>query len=160
MAGRASQTNLIGAAGEYYVAAELSRAGWLATVTIKNAPRLDVLAVEPPPGRRSVAIQVKTTTKSHWVLPTPAPESERRPDEFFVLVRIRGERERPTFFILPARLIERIVLWHRQEFETRQGRSASVNTIRHAWIAGFEEAWHLLLDDAGAEALLADTYQQ
>ena len=31
-------TGLTGAAGEYYVAAELSRRGWLATVTIKNAP--------------------------------------------------------------------------------------------------------------------------
>jgi len=36
---------LTGAAGEYYVAAELSCLGWLATVTIKNAPGTDVLPV-------------------------------------------------------------------------------------------------------------------
>src|SRR4051812_46838491 len=122
MAGRASQTNLIGVAGEYYVAAELSRAGWLATVTIKNSPRLDVLAVEPPPGGRSVAVQVKTTTKSSWVLPQPVPTGERRPDEFVVLVRIGEEKTRPDFYVLPARLMDRVVAWHRNEFEQRRGR--------------------------------------
>ena len=54
-------TNLTGAAGEYYVAAELSRRGWLATVTIKNAPGIDVLAQELATGR-TVAIQTKTST--------------------------------------------------------------------------------------------------
>ncbi|HSI36145.1 MAG TPA: hypothetical protein VK986_21355, partial [Tepidisphaeraceae bacterium] len=37
-------TGLTGAAGEYHVAAELSRRGRLATVTIKNSPGTDVLA--------------------------------------------------------------------------------------------------------------------
>jgi hypothetical protein len=160
MPGRSAQTNLIGAAGEYYVAAELSRAGWLATMTIKNSPDVDVLAVEPPPGRRSVVIQVKTTTKSHWVLRTPPQESERRPDEFFVLVRIKGERERPDFYVVPAWLMDRVVRWHRTEFEHRQKRSPSVNTVRRGWIAQFHEAWHLLRDDSQAEALLEDTYRR
>jgi integrase len=39
-----AKTGLTGAAGEYYVAAELSLRDWLATVTIKNAPGTDVLA--------------------------------------------------------------------------------------------------------------------
>ena len=39
MGARRPHTGLTGAAGEYYVAAELSRRGWLATVTIKNAFR-------------------------------------------------------------------------------------------------------------------------
>lgn len=158
MASRVSQTTLIGAAGEYYVAAELSRAGWLATVTIKNSPGLDVLAVEPPPGDRSVAIQVKTTTKAHWVIPTPRPDGQRRPDEFFVLVRIRGDQERPDFYVVPAELMDRVVLWHRDEFETRRGRSPSMNTIRHGWIAQFREAWNLLRDAGGAEELLEEKY--
>jgi hypothetical protein len=52
-------TGLTGAAGEYYVAAELSRRGWLATVTIKNSPGTDVLAQRLGTGR-VVSIQVKT----------------------------------------------------------------------------------------------------
>ena len=50
---RAHQTNLIGAAGEYYVAAELSRSGWLATVTLKNARGIDVLGFQSPRDVRS-----------------------------------------------------------------------------------------------------------
>jgi hypothetical protein len=159
MPNRVSQTNLIGAAGEYYVAAELSRAGWLATVTIKNSPGLDVLAVEPPPGDKSVAIQVKTTTKGHWVLPTPRPDGERRPDEFFVLVQIRGDQERPDFFVVPAELMDRVVSWHRNEFVIRRGRSPSMNTIRPSWIAQFREAWNVLRDASGAEELLESNYR-
>jgi hypothetical protein len=159
MVSRASQTNLIGAAGEYYVAAELSRAGWLATVTVKNSPGLDVLAVEPPPGDKSVAIQVKTTTKGHWVVPTPRPDGQRRPDEFFVLVRIRSGQERPDFYVVPAELMDRVVRWHRSEFETRHGRSRSMNTVNHRRIAQFREAWTLLRDASGAEELLEDNYR-
>ena len=159
MAGRSSQTSLIGAAGEYYVAAELSKDGWLATVTIKNSPGLDVLAVEPPPGRRSVAIQVKTTTKASFVLPNPVPEAEQRPDEFFVLVRIPPRPERPAFYVLPARLAHRITRWHRSEFEHRHGRAPSMITIKPGWISGFHEAWHLLRDDSMANSLLAERYR-
>ena len=53
-----SATGLTGAAGEYYVAAELSRRSWLATVTIKNSPGTDVLA-QRLDRRRLVAIQTK-----------------------------------------------------------------------------------------------------
>jgi hypothetical protein len=52
---------LIGAAGEYYVAAELSRRGWLATVTVKNAPGTDVLAQRADTGRM-FAVQTKTAS--------------------------------------------------------------------------------------------------
>src|SRR5204862_3077508 len=54
-------TGLTGAAGEYYVAAELSRRGWPATATITNAPGTDVLAQDPET-KRTVAIQTKTSS--------------------------------------------------------------------------------------------------
>jgi hypothetical protein len=50
---------LIGAAGEYFVVAELSLRGWLATVTIKNSPGIDVLARHSETGTL-VALQTKT----------------------------------------------------------------------------------------------------
>jgi hypothetical protein len=159
VAGRASQTTLIGAAGEYYVAAELSKDGWLATVTIKNSPGLDVLAVEPPPGQGSVSIQVKTTTKSSWVLPRPAAEVERRPNEFFILVRMPHGAERPDYYVLPADLALRITRWHGAEFLKRHGRAPSMITVSRAWIADFREAWHLLRDPSDAEALMDDRYR-
>jgi hypothetical protein len=53
-------TTLAGAAGEYFVAAELSRRGWLATVTIKNSPDIDVLACHAEHRDRQITVQVKT----------------------------------------------------------------------------------------------------
>src|SRR5829696_2750051 len=50
-----------GRGGRVLVAAELSLKGWLATVTIKNAPLIDVLAHRPGSGR-SLAIQTKTAS--------------------------------------------------------------------------------------------------
>jgi hypothetical protein len=52
---------LTGAAGEYFVAAELSRRGWAASVTPKGVERTDVLAQHVDTGA-VVALQVKTTT--------------------------------------------------------------------------------------------------
>lgn len=156
---RAHQTNLIGAAGEYYVAAELSRAGWLATVTLKNSPGIDVLAFQPPPGRRSVAIQTKTTIGGSWVLRTPTSEFEHRDDTYFVLVRLRAEKDRPNFYVVPAVLMDRIVSWHRDDFVARNARAPSMNTINASWIPRFEEAWDLLEDPSPAEDLLDKRYR-
>ena len=156
---RARQTNLIGAAGEYYVAAELSRSGWLATVTLKNAPGIDVLAFQSPPGRRSVAIQTKTTFGGSWVLRTPRADSEHRDDTYFVLVRLRAEKERPNFYVIPAAVMDRVVSWHRNDFIAKNDRAPSMNTINASWIPRFEETWHLLDDPSPAEDLLDERYR-
>ena len=47
-------------AGEYYVAAELCRRGYMASLTLKNYPKVDVFALDRD-GKKSVPIQVKTT---------------------------------------------------------------------------------------------------
>ena len=54
-------TGLTAAAGKYYVAAELSLRGWLATVTIRKAPATNVLARDPATDW-VVAIQTKTAS--------------------------------------------------------------------------------------------------
>src|SRR5262245_45923159 len=122
-------TGLVGAAGEYYVAAELSRRGWLATVTIKNAPGTDVLAQNRATGR-VVAIQTKTANydvNEFW-----------RPQvvlgEWFVFVKLRGEDERPRFFIVPADVVS----------ATNPQRAIRVNQLTE-----WEGRWDLL-DPGGA----------
>jgi len=49
--------NITGVAGEYFVAAELSRRGWIAVLTLKNTPNIDLIATTPD-GKRAVNIQV------------------------------------------------------------------------------------------------------
>jgi len=50
-------TIFAGIAGEYFVAAELSRRGYIAAITLRNTPKVDILASN---GEKTVNIQVKT----------------------------------------------------------------------------------------------------
>jgi hypothetical protein len=51
---------LAGVAGEYLVAGELSRRGWIASITLRNTRGVDILASNSEL-TRSVGIQVKTS---------------------------------------------------------------------------------------------------
>lgn len=50
---------IIGVSGEYFVAAELSQLGIIATLTLKNTPSIDILATNLESGKYA-NIQVKT----------------------------------------------------------------------------------------------------
>ena len=50
---------LVGVSGEYFVAAELSRLGYVASVTLRNTRGIDILAANAD-ATRSVGIQVKS----------------------------------------------------------------------------------------------------
>ena len=63
---KALSTILTGVAGEYFVAAELSRRGFVASLTLRNTRGIDVLASNAD-ATRSVGIQVKT---SQGIAPT------------------------------------------------------------------------------------------
>jgi hypothetical protein len=52
-------TTLSGIAGEYFVAAELSRRGYVASLTLQNTRGIDILASNGD-ATKSVGIQVKT----------------------------------------------------------------------------------------------------
>jgi hypothetical protein len=51
---------LCGVSGEYFVAAELSRRGYVASLTLRNTRGIDVLASNAD-ATKAVGIQVKTT---------------------------------------------------------------------------------------------------
>ena len=62
-------TGLSGVAGKYLVAAELSRRGYIVSITLRNTRGIDILASNAD-ATRSVGIQVKTNQRSSrsWVL--------------------------------------------------------------------------------------------
>ena len=67
---RRAAYNITGVAGEYFIAAELSRRGWITTMTLKNTPNIDVIATTPD-GLRTLNIQVKTRSTGNrqgWIL--------------------------------------------------------------------------------------------
>jgi hypothetical protein len=143
-------TGLTGAAGEYYTVAELSRRGWLATVTIKNSPGTDVLA-QKFEIVRLVAIQTKTASEgnSNFQL-GEKDERVSTADEWYVFVLLKGPLERPDFYIVPRNVVAgRVYSTHRDWLSktTKAGKPHNDNPRRnmstaelHPWL----ERWDLL----------------
>jgi hypothetical protein len=144
------RTGLVGAAGEYFVAAELSRRNWLATVTIKNAPGTDVLAQHAETGR-VIAIQTKTTLSGDaFMLSQKDEAATTETNQFFVLVRMDDLVGRPRFWIMPRNHVA-AYLWvsHRRWLGTparggRQRQDSSMRTIVQNDLGTYFEAWESL----------------
>ena len=87
---------LTGSAGEYFVAAELSRRGVVAALTMAGTDAFDILAVNK--AGKSCAIQVKTTQyeKASWLL---SSKDETPKADFYVFVRLNGE-SLPDYYIM------------------------------------------------------------
>ncbi len=98
-----------GIAGEYFVAAELSRMGYVASLTLKNTAGIDILASNSK-GTRTVAIQVKTTqnTKPVWTLGKKA-EDDSSPKKFYVFVKLGKQRSIPEYYIVPSAVVARTI---------------------------------------------------
>jgi hypothetical protein len=96
------ERTLVGVAGEYFVAAELSMRGYLASITLRNSRGIDIVACNGD-ASRSVSIQVKTSTGANpkWMLNQKA-ETYESANHFYVLVRLRSVSTRPDYYIVPS----------------------------------------------------------
>lgn len=93
--------HMSGITGEYLVAAELSRRGFIASLTQRNTHGIDILASSSD-RTRQVAIQVKCdqTQGSEWML-SPKAETLSSPTLFYVFVRLH-DGGTPEFFVVPS----------------------------------------------------------
>ena len=144
-------TGLTGAAGEYYVAAELSLRGWLATPTIKNAPGTDVLAQYREKGI-IVAIQTKTASYGNQFQVSSAIElPSTAENEWVVLVKLQEVGIRPRFFVLPHNHLAAASYAQHARWLATPGRNGQRHndTPRRTLVAqqffGYEDRWDLLL---------------
>ena len=96
---------LSGVAGEYFVAAELSRRGYLASITLRNTKGVDILCSNAD-ATKTVAIQVKTNSRSNreWMLNQKA-ESFYADNHFYVFVNLHDSEKQPDYFIVPSELV-------------------------------------------------------
>lgn len=94
---------LVGIAGEYFVAAELSRRGYIASVSLRNARGIDILATNQD-ASHCVTIQCKTSQvrRRVWIL---NEKSERfvSKTHFYVFVAFGRVSERPSYHVVPSR---------------------------------------------------------
>jgi hypothetical protein len=109
------EKNLSGVAGQYLVAAELSRRGFIAMPTLRNTRGIDVLASSAD-GSRAVTIQVKTNQGSErsWML-TAAAEKQHSTTLFYVFVNLNGPGKAASFHVVPSKTVaEFITVNHRK----------------------------------------------
>jgi hypothetical protein len=140
---------LTGVAGEYFVAAELSRRGYIASISLRNTRGIDILATNQD-GSRSITIQCKTnqSTARKWLLNEKSEEFVSK-DHFYVFVALGQPTDRPRFHIVPSRVVaERTKKGHRTWLETpgRKGQKHRDTPMRNFLDPEdeFLERWELL----------------
>lgn len=140
---------LSGVAGEYFVAGELSRRGFIASITLKNSRGIDVL-VSNEAATKTIGVQVKTNknNQTQWMLRDKA-ENYVAENLFYVFVNLRDKHSRPDFYIVPSKEVAKHVkASHRKWLETpgKRGQKHNDNSIR--WFEDYGnkylEKWELL----------------
>jgi hypothetical protein len=161
VAGRQLGKTLTALAGEFLVAGQLCLRGYVASLTLKNYPGVDIFALNPRTNKQ-VAIQVKATRVSHLGSSNPGrpgaypqgayfvPESVgEHPDRPFVFVAIAPENQ-VEFFVVPAASVAEISERERQKYldwARAQGRTVSEiqpRMISREALVSFKDRWELL----------------
>lgn len=98
-------SGLTGIAGEYLVAGELSRRGFVASITLRNTRGIDIVATNKD-ASKSVGIQVKASSDSRksWIL-NKKGEDYYSDTLFYVFVNLKNINERSDFFIVPSKVV-------------------------------------------------------
>jgi hypothetical protein len=142
-------TILAGVAGEYFVAAELSRRGWIASISLRNTRGIDILVTNQE-ASRSITIQCKTSQKKDksWIL-NEKSETFFSDDHYYVFVSLGEFSERPNYYVVPSKgVAEQVQQSHRLWLDTpgRASRQHVDNSVRK--FSDYEnlylERWDLL----------------
>jgi len=143
------ESTLVGVAGEYFVAAELSTRGYLASITMRNSRGIDII-VSNSDASRSMTIQVKTSSSGgpKWIL-TQKSESFCSDNHYYVFVLLRGVGLRPDFYVVPSKIVANDV--SRAHSQWIAGTKADGSPRKDSAIRNFrdpddryKEAWELL----------------
>ena len=148
MKARSPNKILTGVAGEYFVAGELSRRGWVASLTLRNTRGIDILASNTD-ATRSVGIQVKTNSgkKPHWLLSQKA-ESDIAENLYYVFVNLNGT-DVPEYYIVPRAVVAKQVRDGHKAWLAKPGRDGTSHrdtTMRvfSEPASKFRNAWEIL----------------
>ena len=117
---------LTGIAGEYFVGAELSRRGYVASITLRNTRGIDILASNAD-ATRSVGIQVKTSQgrRKTWIL-TEKVENDIATNLLFVFVRLNGP-DAPEYHIVPRVDVVKYVSEDHKQWLSKPGRKGQAH---------------------------------
>lgn len=128
--------NITGVSGEYFVAAELSQRGIVATLTLKNTPYIDILATNLKNGK-SANIQVKTMSVGNsagWHLGPKDGEPSGIANHFYVLVDLQGPGKLPNYIILPKDKFSKFLKINQEKWESGKKRDGTPRKKTTMWI--------------------------
>lgn len=143
----------IGIAGEFFVVAELTRRGYVATLTSKNTKSMDVL-VSDKIGNNLATVQVKTCDNPNqlkWKLGDKVEENYSS-NLYYVFVNMNAGKE-PSYYVVPSKYVAYKVHIDYEEWLNTPGKNGHVRketTMRTFSFVDDEEkeqykdAWHLL----------------
>ena len=130
-----SKGQLTGMVGVYIVATELTRQGFIACTTSRNARGADILVTDQN-CRHACSLQVKTNAKnaSFWLLNPHAKEMVAS-THFYVFVN--AVEDKPEFFVVPSRVVARKMVVDKQ-------RKSTWYSIYRKEVKEFKDKWGLL----------------
>ncbi len=139
---------LSGVAGEYLVAGELSRHGFLAAITLRNAKGVDIIATNST-ATRSVAVQVKTrySRGRFWVLNEKAEKNYSK-NLFYVFVSLNFGKP-ADFHIAPSKVVAETIKKHNRKWLRtlgKKGQKRNQTSMRtfHDDAGKFLNRWDIL----------------
>ena len=108
---KADMKGIVGVSGEFFVAAELSQRGIVATMTMKNTPSIDILAANLSTGQ-AANIQVKTMSignNAGWRLGKKDENSSGIANHYYVFVDLKGPGILPEYIIVPQNELAKLI---------------------------------------------------
>lgn len=122
-----------GNSGEYFVAGELARRGFIVAVPMSNVENFDILAIDRENHENQIAVQVKTTSKKRklWQL-SVKNENIMGNNIFYVFVSLNN-LEKPSYHIVPSKIVAKTIKENHQEWLnslSKNGQKHNDNNIR------------------------------
>ena len=143
------ESTLVGVAGEYLVAGELSLRGYIASITLRNSRGIDIIASNSE-GSKSVSIQIKTNSHGgkSWIL-NKKSEDFFSENHYYIFVALGNFNERPSFHVVPSKTVAEYTSKSHAKWlsgKKRDGTQRKDSAMRkfNDHENNYQEAWHLI----------------
>jgi len=124
---------------QFYAAAELTRRGYLVSLTFGNAPRFDLIVVSPNGTPFTVDVKGQST-KNFWLI----QPRDKNSDHFFVLIFLPKMPECPRYFILSSDKLMDLREAYREKTMLKRRYSDELGGINWSTAFEYENKWENL----------------
>lgn len=140
-----TDNNISGTSGEYFVAGELSKKGYIALLTTRNTTGIDIIVTNPTT-YKSTNIQVKTTRRNPPWLLSKKDEKSHGNKLFYVFVNMMDSKQ--EYYIVPSNVVANRIKKHHQKWlegkSTRKDTSMRKFTMSDSEKKKYQNNWYSL----------------